>query len=231
MKNITIAIDGFSSCGKSTIAKELAKKLGYVYIDTGAMYRAVTLYTLKKNLWIDDNTPDKEEIIKHLDMITVRLSYECGVNRVYLNGQDVSSDIRNMDVSSHVSYISEIPEVRDKLTSEQREMGKNGAIVMDGRDIGTNVFPFAELKIFLTADKRVRAERRLKEFREKGDMQITIDDIIKNIEQRDFIDSNRDVAPLRKADDAIVVDNSFLSIDEQNSIIMDLYKRVVDELE
>ena len=229
MKNITIAIDGFSSCGKSTMAKELAKKLGYIYIDTGAMYRAVTLYTLRENLWINENTPDKAEIIKHMDMITIGLSCESGMNKIYLNGEDVSLDIRSMEVSSRVSYISEIPQVREKLTREQRLMGKNGAIVMDGRDIGTNVFPFAELKIFLTADKKVRAERRLKEFRDKGDDKITLEDVIKNIEQRDFIDSNRDVAPLRKADDAIVLDNSNLSIDEQNRILMDLYKKAVEK--
>lgn len=229
MKNITIAIDGFSSCGKSTMAKELAKNLGYIYIDTGAMYRAVTLYTLRENLWINENTPDKAEIIKHMDMITIGLSCERGMNKIYLNGEDVSLDIRSMEVSSRVSYISEIPQVREKLTREQRLMGKNGAIVMDGRDIGTNVFPFAELKIFLTADKKVRAERRLKEFRDKGDDKITLEDVIKNIEQRDFIDSNRDVAPLRKADDAIVLDNSNLSIDEQNRILMDLYKKAVEK--
>lgn len=229
MKNITIAIDGFSSCGKSTMAKELAKKLGYIYIDTGAMYRAVTLYTLRENLWINENTPDKAEIIKHMDMITIGLSCESGMNKIYLNGEDVSLDIRSMEVSSRVSYISEIPQVREKLTREQRLMGKNGAIVMDGRDIGTNVFPFAELKIFLTADKKVRAERRLKEFRDKGDDKITLEDVIKNIEQRDFIDSNRDVAPLRKADDAIILDNSNLSIDEQNRILMDLYKKAVEK--
>lgn len=230
MRNITIAIDGFSSCGKSTIAKELAKKLGYVYIDTGAMYRAVTLYTLKKNFWIDDTTPNKDEIIKHLDDISIRLSNENGIVKVYLNSEDVSDDIRTMEVSSHVSYISEIPQVREKLTSEQRLMGENGAIVMDGRDIGTNVFPFAELKLFLTADKKVRAERRLKEYRDKGDLNITLEDVLQNIEQRDYLDSNRVVAPLRKAEDAIVVDNSFLTRDEQNDIIMGLFNKVIEEL-
>lgn len=224
MKKIIIAIDGLSSCGKSTMAKKLAKDIGYIYIDTGAMYRAVTLYTINNNLWLDKDTPDELAINNNLDNINIDLILEDGVNKVYLNGKDVSEDIRTMEVSSRVSIISVMKYVREKLTEEQRRLGEKRAIVMDGRDIGTNVFPNAELKIFVTANPKVRAERRLKEMREKGNKTITYDEVLHNIEERDYIDSHRDISPLKQADDAIVLDNSYLTKEEQDEKLMQLYK-------
>lgn len=229
MKKIVIAIDGFSSCGKSTMAKKLAKDIGYTYVDTGAMYRAVTLYTLQNNLWTDDKTPDIARIAEILPNINIELRNEDNQNKIYLNGVDVSEEIRGMYVSSHVSAISAISEVRAKLVNEQQEMGKKGAIVMDGRDIGTNVFPNAELKIFVTARPEVRAERRYKELIAKGDNNTSFGEVLKNLQERDHIDANREVNPLKQADDAIVLDNSDITIAEQDAILIELFNKTISK--
>lgn len=229
MKKIVIAIDGFSSCGKSTMAKKLAKDIGYTYVDTGAMYRAVTLYTLQNNLWIDDKKPNIPRIAEILPNINIELRNEDNQNKIYLNGVDVSEEIRGMYVSSHVSAISAIPEVRAKLVNEQQEMGKKGAIVMDGRDIGTNVFPNAELKIFVTARPEVRAERRYKELIAKGDNNTSFGEVLKNLQERDHIDANREVNPLKQADDAIVLDNSDITIAEQDAILIELFNKTISK--
>lgn len=219
-KKIIVAIDGHSSCGKSTIAKELAKQVQYIYVDTGAMYRAVTLYSLNNKLWAGSQ-PDEEALIRHLEEISISFKLnDQGVPETYLNGELVEREIREMKVSNHVSPISTIPAVREMLVRQQQEMGREGGIVMDGRDIGTTVFPEAQLKFFVTARPDVRAERRLKELRKKGNDTITFEEVLKNLEERDYIDSHREVSPLRQASDAIVLDNSDMTREEQNTWVL-----------
>lgn len=229
MKKITIAIDGHSSCGKSTMAKKLAKELGYVYVDTGAMYRAITLYALRNNLMSAEtkeiNVEALQTVIKDIK-ITQCVNAE-GKVETYLNGECVEGEIRQMLVSSCVSPISALGFVREQLVACQQAMGENGGIVMDGRDIGTVVFPNAELKIFVTASAEVRAQRRLAELRGKGDETTTFEEVLKNVEERDYIDSHRDVSPLRQADDAKVLDNSELSFEQQDAILLSWAKEAV----
>lgn len=212
---ITIAIDGFSSCGKSTLAKSLARKLGYAYIDSGAMYRVVTLVALR-NGWIHNRIPDKKKIINGLKNISISFKFiqETEKNTTFLNNEDVEEQIRSLNVSNNVSPVSAIKEVRREMVRFQREMGKKGGIVMDGRDIGTVVFPNAELKIFMTASQKIRAQRRYNELLGKG-QKVTMEEVLKNISERDYIDQNRKESPLRKAKDAIILDNSNLTIEGQ----------------
>jgi cytidylate kinase len=210
-KKIVIAIDGHSSCGKSTMAKSLARILGYIYIDSGAMYRAVTLYALR-NGWISNSVPNVEKIIAGLKNIKITFTWDkiTEKNITFLNGENIEDEIRRLEVSQNVSPISTIAEVRHEMVKQQRENGKNKGIVMDGRDIGTVVFPDAELKIFMTASPEIRAQRRYLELQEKG-AKTDFSDILKNVEERDKIDSTRAISPLKKADDALVLDNSHLS--------------------
>jgi cytidylate kinase len=219
-KKITIAIDGFSSTGKSTIAKQLAKHLGYVYVDTGAMYRAVTYFAMQ-NGYIAADFFDKQTLINSLSSIKLHFEFnpEFGFAEMYLNDANIEKEIRTLEVSNFVSLVAEVSEVRAKLVEQQQEMGKGKGIVMDGRDIGTTVFPEAELKIFVTADVAIRAERRYKELYAKNP-NITIEEITNNLAMRDYIDSNREVSPLRKADDAIVLDNSNLTRKEQLKLVL-----------
>lgn len=214
-KKIIIAIDGHSSCGKSTIAKSLAKILGYIYIDSGAMYRVVTLYAIR-NQWIKKGVPDLNKIISGIKNIKITFEWnqDNEQNITYLNGENIENEIRQLEVSQNVSIISSIPEVRFEMVKQQRENGKNKGIVMDGRDIGTVVFPNAELKIFMTALPRIRAERRLQELTEKGE-KVSFETILENVESRDNIDSTRKESPLKQAEDAIILDNSYLSREEQ----------------
>lgn len=230
MKKITIAIDGFSSCGKSTMAKDLARELGYVYVDTGAMYRCVTLYALRHGLFRADGTinlPQLEAEIPNIN-ISFKLNKETGRPDTYLNNENVESEIRTMEVSSRVSPIAAVPFVRAALVAQQQKMGEDKGIVMDGRDVGTVVFPNAELKIFVTASAEVRAQRRYDELKAKG-MEADFEEILENVKQRDYIDSHREVSPMRKADDAIELDNSHISIAEQKQWLMEQYKRVCGE--
>lgn len=223
MKKITIAIDGHSSCGKSTMAKDLARELGYTYIDTGAMYRAVTLFAMRNNILKNDNSIDEEMLKDRLKDIVITQKNVDGTTVTFLNGEDVEKEIRSMEVSSHVSPIAALGYVREKMVDEQRNMGKDGGIVMDGRDIGTVVFPDAELKIFVTASAEVRAERRYKELQQKS-MPANYDEVLKNVQERDYIDSHRAVSPLRPADDAVILDNSNISIAEQKQWLLDQVK-------
>jgi cytidylate kinase len=221
MKKITIAIDGYSSCGKSTMAKDLAREVGYIYVDTGAMYRSVTLYAMRNGLFNADgsiNTCELEQKMGEIN-ISFRLNSETGRPDTYLNGELVEKDIRTMEVSARVSPIAALPFVRKALVARQQAMGKEKGIIMDGRDIGTVVFPDAELKIFVTASAEVRAQRRYDELKAKG-MPADFDDILKNVKERDYIDSHREVSPLRKADDAIELDNSNMTIAEQKAWLM-----------
>jgi len=221
MKKITIAIDGFSSCGKSTMAKDLAREIGYIYVDTGAMYRSVTLFAMRNGMFNADGSIKTEELKQRMGEINIsfRLNSETGRPDTYLNGELVEKEIRTMDVSSHVSPIAALPFVREALVAQQQAMGKEKGIIMDGRDIGTVVFPDAELKIFVTASAEVRAQRRYDELKAKG-MPANFDDILKNVKERDYIDSHREVSPLRKADDAIELDNSNMTIAEQKAWLM-----------
>ncbi len=214
-KNIIIAIDGFSSCGKSTLAKEIAQKINYTYIDSGAMYRAITLLAIRHNL-IDGINVNEEELNKILDSVQIqfKLNKETHQQDIFINDENVSEDIRDIEVSDQVSIISKLKFVRQKLVELQRKLSKNKRIVMDGRDIGTVVFPDAELKIFMTASEDIRAKRRYDELVEKG-IEVNLQDIRKNIKKRDFLDQNREESPLRKADDAIELNNSDLSKEEQ----------------
>ena len=221
MKKITIAIDGYSSCGKSTMAKDLAREVGYIYVDTGAMYRSVTLYAMRNGLFNADgsiNTCELEQKMGEIN-ISFRLNSETGRPDTYLNGELVEKDIRTMEVSARVSPIAALPFVRKALVARQQAMGNEKGIIMDGRDIGTVVFPDAELKIFVTASAEVRAQRRYDELKAKG-MPADFDDILKNEKERDYIDSHREVSPLRKADDAIELDNSNMTIAEQKAWLM-----------
>jgi len=228
LKNITIAIDGFSSTGKSTIAKELATKLKYVYVDSGAMYRAVTLYAMQHNL-ISEEFFLKERLINELDNIKLAFKFnpDLGFGEIYLNDVNVETEIRNMKVSRLVSKVAEIPEIRKKLVEQQQQMGINKSVVMDGRDIGTVVFPDAELKIFMTASAEKRAKRRFDEFVERGE-QVTFDETLKNVEYRDHIDTSRKDSPLVKAKDAIEIDNSTLTRTEQFEKVYKLALEIIE---
>lgn len=230
MKKITIAIDGFSSCGKSTMAKDLARKIGYVYVDTGAMYRSVTLFAMQNNLFNEDGSVKTAELEKRMSDIQISFVFnnETGRPDTYLNGELVEKEIRTLEVSSHVSNIAAIPFVREAMVAQQQRMGKDKGLVMDGRDIGTTVFPEAELKIFVTASAEVRAKRRFDELNEKG-MSADFNDILENVKQRDYIDSHREVSPLRKADDAIELDNSNMTIQEQSEWLMQKFNDACQE--
>jgi cytidylate kinase len=221
MKKITIAIDGHSSCGKSTMAKDLAQRVGYIYVDTGAMYRSVTLYALRHNMFSADGSINTEMLKEQLPqiVITFQLNAETGRPDTYLNGECVEQLIRSLEVSSHVSPIAALPFVREAMVAQQQQMGQGGGVVMDGRDIGTVVFPDAELKVFVTASAEVRAQRRYDELQQKG-MPADYADILKNVQERDYIDSHREVGPLRQAPDALLLDNSHMTIAEQNEWLM-----------
>ncbi|MBO7114845.1 MAG: (d)CMP kinase [Bacteroidaceae bacterium] len=221
MRKIIIAMDGHSSCGKSTMAKALAKKIGYTYIDTGAMYRAVTLYAMRRG-FIGKDGIDEEALRRELPQIKISFGHENGQQYTILNGENVERQIRGMEVSGNVSPISAIGFVREAMVDLQREMGRQGAIIMDGRDIGTTVFPNAELKIFVTATDEIRARRRYDELVMKGENPV-YEDVLKNVRERDYIDSHRAVSPLRQADDAIVLDNSNMTVEQQDEWLMEQY--------
>ena len=229
MKKISIAIDGHSSCGKSTMAKALARRIGYVYVDTGAMYRAVTLYAMRAGIIDADGNIDTERLTAAMPDIRITFRFNPDTQRpdTYLNGELVEQEIRTIAVSSHVSPIAALPFVREALVEQQQQMGRQGGIVMDGRDIGTVVLPDAELKIFVTASAQVRAERRYKELQEKG-MPADFDEILRNVEERDYIDSHREVGPLRQADDALLLDNSHMTIAEQDEWLYRQYQRAAE---
>ena len=225
MKKITIAIDGHSSCGKSTMAKDLAREIGYIYIDSGAMYRCCTLFCMERGLVRPDGSIDTAALERLMPEIQVgfRLNTATGRPDAYLNGVNVEERIRKMDVSAHVSPVAALPFVRAAMTAQQQAMGREGGIVMDGRDIGTAVFPNAELKVFVTASDEIRAQRRLDELRAKGE-EADFDDVLANLRERDRIDSTRAVAPLRQAEDALVLDNSHLTIPEQKQWLLERFK-------
>jgi len=224
MEKIIIAVDGYSSCGKSTMAKQLAKEIGYIYIDSGAMYRAVTLLALRAKLFSADGSIQKKQLKALLPTINISFKYnpETGAPDTYLNDENVENYIRTMEVSSHVSPIALLPEVRTALVAQQKQMGQAKGIIMDGRDIGTTVFPNAEMKVFVTASPQIRAQRRFDELKANG-QQASFDDVLKNVENRDYIDSHREVSPLRQALDAVVLDNSHLSREEQLKWLLNLY--------
>ena len=229
MKKITIAIDGFSSCGKSTMAKDLAKKLGYVYVDTGAMYRAVTLYAMRNGLFNADGSVKTADLERQMNKINITFKLNKMAERpdTYLNNELVENDIRTLEVSNHVSQIAAVPFIREAMVAQQQRMGKDKGVVMDGRDIGTTVFPEAELKVFVTASAEVRAQRRYDELKEKG-MPADFNDILKNVQERDYIDSHREVSPLRKAPDAIELDNSHMTIAEQSAWLMEQVEQKIE---
>ena len=228
-KKIIVAIDGHSSCGKSTMAKALAQKVGYIYVDTGAMYRAVTLFALRNDMFDAEGQPKAEELEKSMADVNISfvLDEETKLPLVCLNGEVVESEIRSLTVSSRVSPIAALPFVRAALTQAQQRMGLEKGIVMDGRDIGTVVFPNAELKVFVTASAEVRAQRRYLELTAKGD-EVCFDEILRNVQERDYIDWHREVAPLRQAEDALLLDNSELTREEQMQWLLDTFKRVVE---
>lgn len=230
MKKITIAIDGYSSTGKSTIAKQLAKALGYVYVDTGAMYRAVTLFAMRNNFIGDGNQEDISTLVSSLSEIQLSFTFNetLGFAEMYLNSENVEKEIRSLEVSRYVSRIAEIEEVRHKLVDMQKKMGGEKGIVMDGRDIGTVVFPDAELKIFMTASPEKRAYRRYKELLDKGE-DVNYDDVLKNVTYRDDIDSNREFSPLRKAKEAIAFDNSDMGLKEQFERMYNFALRIIEK--
>ena len=228
-KKITIAIDGFSSTGKSTVAKQLAKKLGYIYVDTGAMYRAVTLFGLQKG-FINESHFDESALIKELPFIKLKFIFnpEVGFGEMYLNGTNVEQEIRQMQVSRFVSTVAAVSEVREILVAQQQEIGRSKGIVMDGRDIGTVVFPEAELKIFMTATVNERAQRRFKELEGRGE-EVSFEAVLENVQQRDALDTTRKDSPLVKAKDAIEIDNSHLTLSEQFEKILNLYVEAVKQ--
>ncbi|MBZ9731260.1 (d)CMP kinase [Salegentibacter sp. JZCK2] len=228
-KKITIAIDGYSSTGKSTVAKQLAAELGYVYVDTGAMYRAVTLYLMRKMIVTDTNF-DEEAILRQLPFINISFVFnkEVGYGEVHLNGENVEKEIRLMEVSQQVSKVAAVSQVREMLVKIQQEIGKNKAVVMDGRDIGTVVFPDADLKIFMTASTEKRAERRFNELKERGD-DIKYEDVLANVKERDYLDTTREDSPLIKADDAVEIDNSEMNLEEQFEKVLKLAKDKIEE--
>ena len=229
MKKITIAIDGFSSCGKSTMAKDLAREIGYIYIDSGAMYRAVTLYCLENGFFTNDGI-DTAQLEAAMPNIRISFQLNPGTQRpmTFLNGVNVEDRIRTMEVSTRVSPVAALPFVREALVKLQQEMGKEKGIVMDGRDIGTAVFPDAELKIFVTASAEIRAQRRYDDLKAKG-QEASFEEILANVKERDYIDQNREVSPLRKADDAILLDNSNLTIEEQKQWLAAEFEKAVTE--
>ena len=225
MKKIIVAIDGHSSCGKSTMAKSLAAQVGYIYVDTGAMYRAVTLFAMRQGLFDAQGQPDAarlEALVPKIE-VSFRLDPTTNLPLVCLNGEVVEEEVRTLEVSSHVSAIAALPFVREALTRQQQRMGEEKGIVMDGRDIGTVVFPQAELKVFVTASAEVRAQRRFLELTAKGQT-VAFEDILRNVQERDYIDSHREVAPLRQADDALVLDNSELTREEQMQWLLDRFE-------
>ena len=226
-QKIVIAIDGFSSCGKSTFAKAIAARLGYIFIDTGAMYRAVTLYALEQGAIVEGKV-DEAAVVALLPEvnITFRFNAERGASDVYVNGELAEDKIRTIEVSNCVSSVSSIREVREKLVAMQQQMGRERGVVMDGRDIGTVVFPDAELKIFMTAEPKVRAERRYAELTAKGD-KVTMEEILENVISRDKADMERAISPLRQAEDAVVLDNSYMSVEEQMAWFMERYEQIV----
>lgn len=228
-KKIVIAIDGYSSCGKSTFAKTIAKELGYIYIDSGAMYRAVTLYSMRKG-YILNGIPDDNRITGALDRINIEFLYNpvSGEFETHLNSENVEREIRSIDVSSYVSPVSTIPQVRTKLVALQRQIGLSKGIVMDGRDIGTVVFPEAELKIFMTASVDIRAKRRYDELTGKG-IVVDFEDVRQNIIARDITDENRDISPLRRADDAIILDNSRMTVEQQMEWVREIIEKKINE--
>ena len=230
MKNIIIAIDGYSSTGKSTLAKQLAKHLGYVYVDTGAMYRAVTFFAMELG-YISKDYFDRETLINGLESIKLHFEFnpELGFAEMYLNDVNVEKEIRTIEVSNFVSKVAEVSEVRAKLVEQQQAMGKNQGIVMDGRDIGTVVFPSAELKIFMTASPETRAQRRFDELQAKGDV-VSYEEVLKNVQERDYIDTHRDDSPLIIANDAIEIDNSYLTKEEQFNAVLELVEEVTKTL-
>ena len=226
-QKIVIAIDGFSSCGKSTFAKAIAARLGYIFIDTGAMYRAVTLYALEQGAIVEGKV-DEAAVVALLPEvnITFKFNSERGASDIYVNGEHAEDKIRTIEVSNCVSSVSSIREVREKLVAMQQQMGRERGVVMDGRDIGTVVFPDAELKIFMTADAQVRAERRYAELTAKGD-NVTMEEILENVISRDKADMERAISPLRQAEDAVVLDNSYMSVEEQMAWFMERYEQIV----
>lgn len=230
MKKITIAIDGFSSCGKSTMAKDLAREIGYIYVDSGAMYRAVTLYCIKSQLF-NDNQLDINRLKNDISQIEIRfkINKETSLPETYLNGVNVEKEIRTMEVSSKVSQVSAIDFVREAMVAQQQAMGQQKGIVMDGRDIGTTVFPDAELKIFVTASPEIRATRRYDELKGKG-LDAQYEEILENVKQRDYIDQNRDISPLRQAEDALLLNNTNLTIEQQKSWLINQYERIVSRV-
>ena len=227
-KQITIAIDGFSSTGKSTLAKQLAQQLGYIYVDTGAMYRAVAYFAMQNQL-ISVDSFNKVDLVNQLKNIVLEFKFnsELGFAEMYLNGDNVEKAIRTIEVSGYVSKVAEVSEVRAKLVEQQQEMGKNKGIVMDGRDIGTVVFPDAELKIFMTASAATRAQRRFDELVQKGDS-VSYDEVLKNVEERDYIDTHREDSPLVMAEDAVEIDNSHLTREEQFQAVLELVNAIID---
>tara|TARA_R110000868_G_scaffold235995_1_gene489907 strand:+ start:315 stop:1010 length:696 start_codon:yes stop_codon:yes gene_type:complete len=231
MNKITIAIDGFSSTGKSTVAKQIAKHLGYVYVDSGAMYRAVTFYAMQKG-FINKTDFNKEALAYNLPNIKIHFKFNktLGFAEVYLNGENIEKEIRTLEVSSFVSKVSTVSEVREQLVKQQQKMGEGKGVVMDGRDIGTVVFPKAELKLFMTASAEKRAKRRFDELIKRGD-KVNYEDVLKNVEERDFIDSNREDSPLVKAEDAIEIDNSDMTLNEQFEKILRLVNMTIEDCE
>ena len=223
---ITIAIDGFSSTGKSTLAKQLAKQLGYVFVDTGAMYRAVTLFALQNN-GVENGVLNTQKLIENLSNVNLKFQFNetLGYSEMFLNDKNVETEIRTLEVSNYVSKVAEVSQVRSKLVEQQQEMGKNKGIVMDGRDIGTVVFPDAELKIFMTASPEIRAQRRFDELSAKDDS-IDFDEVYKNVQERDYIDTHREDSPLKMADDAIEIDNSYITREDQFKLVLE----IVDEI-
>ena len=228
-KQITIAIDGYSSSGKSSMARQLAKNIGYRYIDSGAMYRAVALYALRHDMIHSDMSVNEEALIKSLPEIKIGFIVDSDRQYTTLNGENVEAEIREMAVSNCVSPVAAIPAVRHALVAMQQSMGQEKGIVMDGRDIGTTVFPDAEMKVFVNASAETRAQRRLDELKQKG-VEATYEEILSNVVSRDHIDENRAESPLRKADDAAVLDNSTMTIEEQNAWLLDLYNQKISQL-
>lgn len=230
MKKITIAIDGHSSCGKSTMAKSLAKELGYIYVDTGAMYRAVTLFALRNGMMnAETKEIDTAALESRIGEVHISFNHDLdGKLQTLLNGDVVEQEIRQMTVSNCVSPIAALPFVRERLVALQQQMGLEGGIVMDGRDIGTVVFPKAELKVFVTATAEVRAQRRLLELQGKGDTNTTFEEVLKNVQERDYMDSHREVSPLKKAEDALILDNSNMTIPAQNALLLTWAKQRIE---
>ena len=225
MKNIKIAIDGHSSCGKSTLAKQIAKHFGFTYIDTGAMYRTIALFAMRNGMIAPDGTPDEHRLQEKIADISVTFLKD---GHAALNGEDVEREIRTLEVSNNVSKIAAFKFVRQEMVNLQRQMAQNESVVMDGRDIGTVVFPDAELKIFVTADDKVRAQRRFDELTDKGE-QVTFDEVLDNLRERDLLDTTREESPLRKADDAILLDNSFMTREDQFEVAKNFVDRTLQE--